>query len=72
MRRNDMESGSPRGFPFHPGVIKASQDTPSAFSDRPTGKFARSDADKCTSSVLSPARQPGVRKYGWNKFDKKK
>ena len=57
MRRNDMESGSPRGFPFHPGVIKASQDIPSAFSDRSTGKFARSDADKCTSSVLSSARQ---------------
>lgn len=47
-----MESGSPRGLPFHPGVIKAFQGTPGAFGDRPTGKFARSDADKCTSSVL--------------------
>lgn len=56
MRRSDMESRSPHGYylPSHPGVIKAFQDiVRGAFGVRSTGKFVRSGADKCTSSVLS-------------------
>lgn len=68
--------GHPMGLPLSlscPGVIKAFQDiVRGAFGVRSTGKFVRSGADKCTSSVLSLGdRRRDVSTVG-NKFATKR
>lgn len=68
MRGNDMESGSPRGFPFHPGVIKAVPRHPWRLWRPSYRKICSLRRRQMYLLCPVPGATAGVRKYGWNKF----